>query len=117
MLFRSAAGMLLATIASTIGQGMIAMGLPMLFAGVTAGEGAALIAGGTAMMAVAGALKANSKPSGAVGGGGYSSSYGSNSMEANYTPTATTVFIDGRVRGNDLVIATYNQNLRNGRIK
>lgn len=113
----AAAGMLLATIASTIGQGMIAMGLPMLFAGVTAGEGAALIAGGTAMMAVAGALKANSKPSGAVGGGGYSSSYGSNSMGANYTPTATTVFIDGRVRGNDLVIATYNQNLRNGRIK
>lgn len=115
--FGAAASMMLASIASTIGQGMIAIGLPMLAAVATAGEGLALIGGGTALMAVSGALKANANPPMSSGGsyGGSSGNYG------NYTPAyntmSTVVVLDGRVRGSDIIISAYNQSLKNKRTK
>ena len=66
---------------------------------------------------VAGALGGMSSKNSSANGAGSSGSPSSNFYGPSYQPTATTVFIDGRVRGNDLVIATYNQNLRNGRVK
>lgn len=116
----AAASQILAGIASTLGQGMIAMGLPMLFAGVTAGQGAALIAGGTALMAVAGALKANSRPSSSSGGGGSygGTSYaGGGSIGGTYAPSAVTVMIDGRIRGGDIVITQLMTDRKNKRVK
>ena len=81
------------------------------FAAIAAGT--ALVIAGSGAIAMASNFSRNKSSSNPVNSSiGTSSFYG-----PNYTPTATTVFIDGRVRGNDLVIATYNQNLRNGRIK
>jgi hypothetical protein len=87
---------------------MIAMGIPMLFAVATAGEGAALVAGGIALGVVGGAMQASGKSSGSSGGGGGGSySGGGGQMMPVFAGGGESFFtLDGTVRGQDLVIST-----------
>jgi hypothetical protein len=99
---------MLGGIAIQVGAAMIAMGIPMLFAVATAGEGAALVAGGIALGVVGGAMQASGKSSGSSGGGGGGSySGGGGQMMPVFAGGGQSFFtLDGTVRGQDLVIST-----------
>lgn len=115
-----AAAQMIGQIASTIGKGMIAIGIPMLFSPLTAGEGGLMIAGGAALMAVAGAFGTNKGSSkGSSGGGGSSPSgnYSSNSSALSFRPMSTMIEVGGQVRGNNLKIAMINTDISNRRVK
>jgi len=114
--FGAAASQMLGSIASTLSAGLIAMGIPLLFSGITAGQGAALIAAGGAMGVVAGALKANQKPgsSGSGGGGGISAP---NNSAINYNPSSSMMAVSGLVRGQDIIIASANTQRSNQRVR
>ena len=102
----AAAEAMIGSLAATIGSGMIALGVPMLFAVATAGEGAALIAGGVALNVLAGALGESSK-----GGGGTRSqpsrdnSYSPNNSFAGFTPVANDYSMTSRLIGTDLLLS------------
>lgn len=116
-----AAAQMIGQIASTLGKGLIAMGIPLLFSPITAGEGALMIAGGGALMAVAGAFGTNKGSSrGSSGGSGAapSSSYSSNSGSAlSFKPMSTYIEVGGQVRGNNLKISLINTDISNRRVK
>jgi hypothetical protein len=113
--FGAAASQMLGSIASTLSAGLIAMGIPLLFSGITAGQGAALIAAGGAMGVVAGALKANQKPgTGGGGGGGISAP---NNSAINYNPSSSMMAVSGLVRGQDIIIASANTQRSNQRVR
>ena len=118
-----AAAQMIGQIASTIGKGMIAIGIPMLFTPMTAGEGALMIAGGAALMAVAGAFGTNKGSSKSTGGGGGSAptpsaNYSSNSGSAlSFKPMSAYLEVGGQVRGNNLKIALINTDIINRRVK
>jgi hypothetical protein len=99
---------MLGGIAIQVGAAMIAMGIPMLFAVATAGEGAALVAGGIALGVVGGAMQASGKSSGSSGGGGGGSySGGGGQTIPVFTGGGQSFFtLDGTVRGQDLVISS-----------
>ena len=99
---------MLGGIAIQVGAAMIAMGIPMLFAVATAGEGAALVAGGIALGVVGGAMQASGQASGSSGGGGGGSySGGGGQMMPVFAGGGQSFFtLDGTVRGQDLVIST-----------
>ena len=115
--FGRAAAMMMADIASTIGKSMISIGVPMLFIPGMQGHGAAYLAGGAAIMAVAGALKAGSAPSASGGGGSAATPAKGGGFTPSFQPTALTVMIDGRIKGSDIVIASYNTDRKNKRVK
>ena len=117
-----AAAQMIGQIASTIGKGMIAIGIPMLFTPMTAGEGALMIAGGGALMAVAGAFGTNKGSSKSTGGGGSaptpSANYSSNTGSAlSFKPMSTYIEVGGQVRGNNLKISLINTDISNRRVK
>lgn len=77
------------------------------------------IVGGIALVAIGSALSgfgSKAMSSLSSGGGGSYGGY-SGGGRTSFTPSTVTVFIDGRVRGNDLVLTQYNQGLRNGRVR
>ena len=102
----AAAEAMIGSLAATIGAGMIALGVPMLFAMATAGEGAALIAGGVALNVLAGALGESSK-----GGGGSKSppsrdnNYSPNNSFSGFTPVANDYSMTSRLIGTDLLLS------------
>ena len=102
----AAAEAMIGSLAATIGSGMIALGVPMLFAVATAGEGAALIAGGVALNVLAGALGESSK-----GGGGSRSqpsrdnNYSPNNSFSGFTPVANDYSMTSRLIGTDLLLS------------
>ena len=116
-----AAAQMIGQIASTIGKGMIAIGLPLLFSPITAGEGALMMAGGAALMAVAGAFGTNKGSTKSTGGGGApppSTNYSSNSGSAlSFKPMSTFIEVGGQVRGNNLKISLINTDISNRRVK
>lgn len=115
--FEQAGMAMIASLASTIGSGMIALGIPMLFSALTAGEGAALIAGGTALNVLAGSLNAGSQkkisPTSRGGGGGYSPNNGF----SGFTPTDNTFSINSRLIGTDLLLSVQKSSKKMDRIR
>jgi hypothetical protein len=110
---------MIGSLAATIGSGMIALGVPMLFAVATAGEGAALIAGGVALNVLAGALGESSK-----GGGGTRSqpsrdnSYSPNNSFAGFTPAGGgDSSLTTRLIGTDLLLSVEKSNKRMERVR
>jgi hypothetical protein len=116
-----AAAQMIGQIASTLGKGLIAMGIPLLFSPITAGEGALMIAGGGALMAVAGAFGTNKGSSRGSGGGSSpapSANYSSNTGSAlSFKPMSTYIEVGGQVRGNNLKISLINTDISNRRVK
>jgi hypothetical protein len=116
-----AAAQMISQIASVLGQGLIAMGFPLLFSPITAGEGALMMAGGAALMAVAGAFgtnKGSTKSSGGGSGPVPSANYSSNSGSAlSFKPMSTYIEVGGQVRGNNLKISLINTDISNRRVK
>lgn len=116
-----AAAQMIGQIASTLGKGLIAMGIPLLFSPITAGEGALMIAGGGALMAVAGAFGTNKGSSRGSGGGSSpapNANYSSNTGSAlSFKPMSTYIEVGGQVRGNNLKISLINTDISNRRVK
>jgi hypothetical protein len=114
----AAAEAMIGSLAATIGSGMIALGVPMLFAVATAGEGAALIAGGVALNVLAGALGESSK-----GGSGTRSqpsrdnSYSPNNSFAGFTPVANDYSMTSRLVGTDLLLSVEKSAKKMERIR
>jgi hypothetical protein len=100
---------MLGGIALQIGAAMIAIGIPMLFAKVTAVEGMRLVAGGIALGIVGGAMQASGQAPGSKGGGGGGSYSGGGVGQTIpvFAGGGQSFFtLDGTVRGQDLVIST-----------
>jgi hypothetical protein len=100
---------MLGGIALQIGAAMIAIGIPMLFAKVTAVEGMRLVAGGIALGIVGGAMQASGQAPGSKGGGGggsYSGGGGGQTIPVFAGGGQSFFTLDGTVRGQDLVIST-----------
>jgi len=112
---------MLGGIAIQVGAAMIAMGIPMLFAVATAGEGAALVAGGVALGIAGGAMQASGRASGGGGGGGggggFSGGGGGQSFNPVFAGGSQYLMLDSRVRGTDIIISADNQRRQNGRIR
>jgi hypothetical protein len=115
--FGKAALQMLGSIASALAAGLIAMGVPLLFSAITAGEGIKLIAAGGAMGVIAGALKAGTRPSKGGGGGGGGESFTPRNSAITYAPDGGKISVGGLVRGNNLVIASSNTERSNNRIR
>lgn len=116
--FGKAALQMLGSIAGALAAGLIAMGIPLLFSPITAGEGIKLMLGGAAMGIVAGALKAGTRPSkGGSGGGGGGNSYRPTNSAITYAPDSSMISVGGLVRGNNIVIASSNTERSNNRIR
>jgi hypothetical protein len=113
---------MLGGMAIQIGSAMIAMGIPLAMATVTASEGIRMIAGGTILAGIGGAMQASGqapKGKGAGGGGGGSGS-GSLGTTNSFRPSFEEqqfLMLNGMVRGQDLVIATSNTNANNRRVR
>jgi hypothetical protein len=106
----------LGAIAVQIGGAMVAMGIPMLIAGVTSGQGLALVAGGTALGVVGGAMMASGNAASAPGisqGGGYSYQ----PFNPNFSSGSQYLMLDSKVRGTDIIISADNQRRQNKRIR
>ncbi len=76
--------------------------------------GVALVAAGSVAIGTANAMASN------PGGGGGSSSYGGNPYSGSFMPSfqgTQYLMLDGKVRGQDLVIATSNTNRDNRRVR
>jgi hypothetical protein len=100
---------MLGGIALQIGAAMIAIGIPMLFAKVTAVEGMRLVAGGIALGIVGGAMQASGEAPGSKGGGGGGSYSGGGVGQTIpvFAGGGQSFFtLDGTVRGQDLVISS-----------
>ena len=114
----AAAEAMIGSLAATIGSGMIALGVPMLFALATAGEGAALIAGGVALNVLAGALGESSK-----GGGGSKSppsrdnNYSPNNSFSGFTPQNNSMVLNTRLIGTDLLMSVQKAGQQNTRVR
>jgi hypothetical protein len=113
---------MLGQIAAQIGAAMIAIGIPMLGTPL-ATEGIKLIAGGTALTIVGGAMMASGSPSKSSSGGG-GGSIASGSMQSsmpNFQPQFASnsqfLMLDSRVRGTDIIISANNQSRQNRRIR
>jgi hypothetical protein len=113
---------MLGGMAIQIGGAMIAMGIPLAMATATASEGIRMIAGGTILAGIGGAMQASGqapKGKGAGGGGGGSGS-GSLGTPNSFRPSFEEqqfLMLNGMVRGQDLVIATSNTNANNRRVR
>lgn len=107
----------IATLASTIGKGLIAIGLPMIATGTGSAEGFALIAAGTALMALSGAVGASAggAKSSSVGtsGGGYSGG----SFGGTFQPQTSFFSATGILYGNDMLLAIQKSNQKMQRVK
>jgi hypothetical protein len=110
---------MIGSLAATIGSGMIALGVPMLFAVATAGEGAALIAGGVALNVLAGALGESSK-----GGGGTRSqpsnpdnSTSNRNVFSGFTPQNNSMVLTTRLIGQDLLMSVQKAGQQNTRVR
>ena len=115
----AAAEAMIGSLAATIGSGMIALGVPMLFALATAGEGAALIAGGVALNVLAGALGESSK-----GGGGTRSqpsspdnSTSNRNVFSGFTPANNSMVLTTRLIGQDLLMSVQKAGQQNTRVR
>lgn len=108
-----------AAIAGTVGKGLIAMGIPMLAAVTTAGEGLALIGAGTALMALSGAMgamassnKSSSVGSSSGGSGGFTGASG-----GVFQPQTSFFSATGVLYGNDMLLAIQKSNQKMQRVK
>ena len=108
-----AAEAMLGQLAATIGQGMIAIGVPMLFSPLTAANGAALIAGGAALNVLAGAMGQSAKGGASSSGGGYSPS----NSYSGFTPSDNTFSINSRLVGTDLLLSVQKSSKRMERVR
>jgi hypothetical protein len=113
---------MLGDLAIQIGSAIITLGTAMLF-GPTVGLGLAYIAGGTGLVILGSAMKANNvsspkKPNTSTSGDG-GSSYGSSGGGniPSFNPTGMMISIDGLVRGNNIVVALDNQTRMNRRVR
>lgn len=112
---------MLGDLAIQIGSAIIALGTAMLF-GPTAGLGAAYIVGGTGLVVLGSAMKANNVSSpktpntNSSGGNNQNSSMGGASFPS-FNPTGMMISIDGLVRGNNIVVALDNQSRMNRRVR
>ena len=113
---------MLGDLAIQIGSAIITLGTAMLF-GPTVGLGLAYIAGGTGLVVLGSAMKANNvsspkKPNTSTSGDG-GSSYGSSGGGniPSFNPTGMMISIDGMVRGNNIVVALDNQTRMNKRVR
>lgn len=121
--FGAAAGQFIASIGNVIGQGMIAIGIPMLGAVATAGEGLAMIGAGAAIIAASAAFgqMSSSAPnaSGATGGS-YSSGRDNYAMSSGGivpSPNVNNMYLSGVLYGNDILISTKKSQQQYNRIK
>ena len=115
----AAAEAMIGSLAATIGQGMIAIGVPMLFSPLTAVNGAALIAGGVALNVLAGALGESSK-----GGGGTRSqpsnpdnSTSNRNVFSGFTPANNSMVLTTRLIGQDLLMSVQKAGQQNTRVR
>jgi hypothetical protein len=112
---------MLGDLAIQIGSAIITLGTAMLF-GPTVGLGLAYIAGGTGLVVLGSAMKANNvsspkKPNTSNSGDG-GSSYGSSGGNIpSFNPTGMMISIDGLLRGNNIVVALDNQTRMNRRVR
>ena len=112
---------MLGDLAIQIGNAIIALGTAMLF-GPTVGLGISYIVGGTGLVILGSAMKANNvsspkKPNTSNSGDG-GSSYGSSGGNIpSFNPTGMMISIDGLVRGNNIVVALDNQTRMNKRVR
>ncbi len=112
---------MLGDLAIQIGSAIITLGTAMLF-GPTVGLGLAYIAGGTGLVILGSAMKANNvsspkKPNTSTSGDG-GSSYGSSGGNIpSFNPAGMMISIDGMVRGNNIVVALDNQTRMNKRVR
>jgi hypothetical protein len=112
---------MLGDLAIQIGNAIIALGTAMLF-GPTVGLGISYIVGGTGLVILGSAMKANNvsspkKPNTSNSGDG-GSSYGSSGGNIpSFNPTGMRISIDGLVRGNNIVVALDNQTRMNKRVR
>lgn len=114
---------LLGDLAIQIGSAIIALGTAMLF-GPTLPLGLSYIAGGTGLVVLGSAMKANNAPSpkkpntNTSGGNNESSSFGNGGANIpSFNPTGMMISIDGLVRGNNIVVALDNQTRMNRRVR
>jgi hypothetical protein len=118
--FAASAGQFIASIAETIGQGMIAIGIPMLATIATAAEGAAMIAAGGAVIAAGAAF---GQASSGTPSGGASSSGNAHGLNSSYasspsiTPSTNNMYLSGILVGNDILISTKKTQQQYNRIK
>ena len=111
---------LLGDLAIQIGSAIIALGTGMLF-GPTFALGMSYIIGGTGLVTLGSAMKANNAPSAKKpntgGGDNQSSSVGGGVNIPSFNPNGMMISIDGLVRGNNIVVALDNQTRMNRRVR
>jgi hypothetical protein len=113
---------MLGDLAIQIGSAIIALGTAMSF-GPTLALGLAYIAGGTGLVILGSAMKANNvsspkKPNtNSSGDGGSSYGGGMGGDIPSFNPTGMMISIDGLVRGNNIVVALDNQTRMNRRVR
>jgi hypothetical protein len=111
---------LLGDLAIQIGSAIIALGTGMLF-GPTFALGMSYIIGGTGLVTLGSAMKANNAPSpkkpNTGGGDNQSSSMGGGANIPSFNATGMMISIDGLVRGNNIVVALDNQTRMNRRVR
>lgn len=112
----AAAEAMIGSLAATIGSGMIALGIPMLGAIATAGEGAALIAGGTALNILAGSLNAKSQKK-VNSTSGSNGNYSPNNSFSGFTPQNNSLVLSTRLIGNDLLMSVQKSGQQMGRVR
>ena len=106
---------ILGGIADTLGNALISIGAPMLAIPGTQGLGAAYMAGGFALKAVAGYLNSQggkSVPNNSAGGG-----YSPNNSFSGFTPTDTQFSINSRLIGTDLLLSVQKSSKKMDRIR
>jgi uncharacterized membrane protein len=118
---------MLGGLAIQIGAAMLAIGIPMALAEpFLGGKSLKLIAGGTALTIVGGAMQASGSVSGGGGGGGGGNFSGGGggytpSMGGGYNPSiggnGQNFSFDGMVRGSNLEIVLLNTRQQNRRIR
>jgi len=105
----------LGSIAIQIGAAMVAIGIPQAAVGLPSGF--AYIAGGVALGVLGGAMQASGQAPGSSAGGsvgGGNSQMSSSYIQPSFSGTQY-LMLDGKVRGQDLVIATSNTRRDNRR--
>jgi hypothetical protein len=113
---------MLGDLAIQIGSAIIALGTAMSF-GPTLLLGLSYIAGGTGLVILGSAMKANNvsspkKPNtNSSGDGGSSYGGGMGGNIPSFNPTGMMISIDGLVRGNNIVVALDNQTRMNRRVR
>jgi len=104
----------LGAIAVQIGAALLAIGIPLAAVGIP--KGFAYVAGGVALGIIGGAMMASGKASGASNSGSTGQANYSGSFMPSFQGTQY-LMLDGKVRGQDLVIATGNTNRDNRRVR